>query len=220
MRAPLLFLPAIIALAATLISCGDAEEVAPAATAPGVPTAASPRSASPAPASATSIPAPAPTGWKEYTDPQLQFSLPARAGLLISEWSYDTHENKGCPPVQVRVVTLKTTDGNGVLGVSRAPNPCKLSLEEWIREYPGWPCEAGASPTCEPAEVTVAGERGIRFSINALGDPTATIYFARGDAMYGLSGGVYRSPEAGYGPTMTEDEFQAVIRAFRFLQPG
>jgi hypothetical protein len=154
--------------------------------------------------------------WETYTDPQLGFSFPHPPGLTLKETTFEEHATDSCPAVQARIVSLVDEDGVGKTGVVVAPNPCNFSLEEWIRTFPGWPCEPNPSPTCEPEEVTVSGEPGIRFSLDSLGEPAATIYFAHGDVVYALGGNVYGSGEARTSPTLAEEDFQRIVAGFRF----
>lgn len=76
MRAPVLFLPAVIAFAALLIACGGQEELVPLTTtpsrlSPSVPSTPTP----PALASPTPTAQALPADWTVYVDPQLGFSL-------------------------------------------------------------------------------------------------------------------------------------------------
>ena len=176
------------------------------------PTVAGPL---PAPTSEPS-PEPLPNGWETYTDPELGFSFPHPAGLTLREGSYETHQTDRCPVTTVKTSGFDNMDSGPVVGVATAPNPCNLSLEEWIRTYPGWPCEPMSSPTCEPTSVTVGGERGIRFSIDTLGDAAARIYFAHAGVIYSLGGNVFGNGEGGYGPAISEEDFELVIQGFRF----
>jgi len=157
-----------------------------------------------------------PAGWEVYVDPALGFSFPQPPGLVATERSYETHETDACPANQVSGTGFNDSDGIPIVGVGVAPNPCGLSVEEWIRTYPGWPCEPNGYPTCEPADVLVAGERGIRFSINVLGEPAANIYFGHDGLIFELSGNVFGSGHGGYSAAISEAEFQVIVEGFRF----
>ena len=180
---------------------------APAATTPAATTAPAAR----APAGTT---ASVPSDWKEYTDPELGFTIPIPDGLERTESVVQLTALGRLPATQQRQINFKRDDGQPVVAVSTIPNPAGVSLEEWIRTSPGWPCEPGASPTCEPERLTIAGEQGIRFSINVHGDAAATVYFAHGGTIYILSGNLFGVLE--YGAALDEVEFQAIIDGFRF----
>jgi hypothetical protein len=94
--------------------------------------------------------------------------------------------------------------------VGVTPNPSALSLEDWIRTYPGWPSD--------PTSLTIAGAPGLRFSRNVLDEPADFVFFQHAGYIFELSGGVYGSPEGGYGPTITRADFDHVIDQFRFNQ--
>jgi hypothetical protein len=172
--------------------------------------------ATPAPAATApaGTPVPVPGDWKEYTDPELGFTIFAPDGLERTESVFQLSEHGKIPATQQRQINFKRDDGRPVVAVSTIPNPAGVSLEEWIRTVPGWPCEPGASPTCEPERVTIAGEEGIRFSLSVIGDAAATVFFARGDTIYILSGNVFGVLE--HGAALDEVEFQAIIDGFRF----
>ena len=160
--------------------------------------------------------APAPDGWVTYTDAQLGLSFPHPEGLTLRESMFEEHAAGECPAVKARIASLIDENQVGKVGVVVAPNPCNLSLEEWIRTFPGWPCEPNGSPTCDPVNLAIAGERAIRFSLDVLGEPAATIYFAHTRFVYALGGNVYGSGEARIAATLSEDDFQRVVAGFRF----
>ena len=169
----------------------------------------------PSPSATTPVgtPVPVPGDWKEYTDPELGFTIFAPDGLERTESVFQLSEHGKIPATQLSVITFADPKGRWVVGVSETPNPAGLSLEDWIRTVPGWPCEPGASPTCEPEEVTVGGERGIRFSIGVIGDPTATVYLTHKDSIYVLHGNIHGD---GQGPPLSEHEFMIFLERFRF----
>jgi hypothetical protein len=157
-----------------------------------------------------------PSDWKTYTDSELGVSFPAPNGLTRTENQVQLTEI-GKVPATVMTQVGYRADGKGVLGIATTPNPAGVSLEDWIRTVPGWACEPGASPTCEPKQVQIAGERGIYFSLNVLGDPAATVYFAHNDSIYIMSGNVYGTSVE--GPALNTGEFQAIIDGLRFDAP-
>jgi hypothetical protein len=159
-------------------------------------------------------PVPVPGGWKAYTDPELGFTFAAPDGLERTESVFQLSEHGKIPATQQRQINFNRDDGQPVVAVSTIPNPAGAALEDWIRTVPGWPCEPGAWPTCDPERVTIAGEEGIRFSINVLGNAAATVFFAHGGTIYILSGNVFGAPE--YGAALDEVEFQTIVDGFRF----
>jgi hypothetical protein len=112
---------------------------------------------------------------------------------------------------------LQNALGSSVVGVAAAPNPCRFSLEEWIRTYPGWPCDPSGIP-CQPTEVIVGGERGLRFPVGSLGEPSSTIYVSHGGFIFALSGDVTGCGNGCRTPTLSEEDYQRVIQGFRFAQ--
>ncbi len=217
----------LLALAVGLTSCDRTEEdtsqvatstpiTSRTTSSSGTPEAKT-QTASPTPFSATPG-ATLPTDWESYQDANLGFSFAHPAGLTKSEQTIDLSAKGGIPATQLRVISFDRQDGVPVVGVSFTPNAAGLTLEEWIRTVPGWPCEPMAYPTCEPTDVTAGGERGIRFSLDTLGDPAATIYFAHDGYIFSLSGNVFGSGEGGYGPALTEADFAKVVENFRFPQ--
>ncbi len=213
---------AIVGLAGAYIGAAalQGDEPSPAADTPS-PAATTP-AATPSP---TATPAPAATtpagttasvtsDWKEYTDAELGFTIFTPDGLVRTESVIQLTEIGEIPAIERRQIIFKRDDGQPVVWVSMTPNPAGVPLEEWIRTVPGWPCEPGASPTCDPELVTIAGVEGIRFSINVLGEPIARVYFAGGGTIYSLGGNVLGA--LGYGAALDEVEFQAIIDGFRF----
>jgi hypothetical protein len=232
MRALLLFMLPAVAATALVLSCGETEEDLPdgaeLSLTPEVTTTATP-AASPEPAptlaaEATATPAATPIrlialpeGWTESTDPELGFTVAYPDGLTREEEVVELPGIGQVPRTEMRQIRYLRRDGTPVLGVSTTLNPSGAALEEWIRTVPGWPCEPGAYPTCEPEWLIVAGEPAVRFSINVLGDPAATVYFAHRGAIYVLGGNLYGSQQ--YEPALTEDEFAVVLGRFRFEEP-
>jgi len=217
MKASLSIIAGLLGLSLAVVACGDAEEE-PVPDVTVTPSGNTAPIATPSPSltPVASTPAPAPSGWSTYADSELGFSMPVPKGLRENLSVIELPERDGLPATQLRVVSFDRADNVPVVGVSSTPNPTGLSLDEWIRARPGWPCDPGASPTCTPELVSIGGETGIRFSIDVVGDPAATIYFAHGGMIYSLSGNVFGSGEAGYGPAITESDFQVVVRGFRF----
>lgn len=191
---------------------GSGEE-APPAQPTATPTPTSAPTKTPA---ATAEPTPAQDDWVTYTDAQLGFKLLHPPGLSVNERLIDLPGKNDIPPTTQRNVSFVGTDGVPVVGISVTPNPAALTLEQWIRTVPGWPCDPKGYPTCVPSQVSVGGEDGIRFSINVLGEPAATVYFAHAGAIYALGGNVFGSPEGGFPPALSESDFQRVVAGFRF----
>jgi hypothetical protein len=210
-------LPALGLIAALGFACGDSSDDQPQSSVTATLTATASGS-SPSPTSESPTPAPVPSGWDTYSDSQLGFSMPIPQGLSRQGNVVDLPARNDLPATQLRIISFARPDSTPVVGISSTPNPTGLLLDEWIRTRPGWPCDPHGSPTCDPQKVTVSGETGIRFSIDTLGDPAATVYFAHNGVIFSLSGNVFGSGEGGYGPTMTEEEFQTVLQGFRFGQ--
>jgi hypothetical protein len=216
--APRLLLAASALLLAAFLACGESEEAEPNAETVTVQPTASPtpgaQTATPTP-DVSRTPAPTvPADWATYTDAEFLFEARYPPELLRHEQIIELTAVDGIPATELKVVSFNRTDGAAVIGVSITPNPAGVSLEEWIRKQPGWPCEPDASPTCEVTFPAVDGERGIRFSIDVLGQPAATVYVAHAGNIYVLHGNVFGSAE--YPPTLTEDEFGQVLNGFRF----
>jgi hypothetical protein len=94
--------------------------------------------------------------------------------------------------------------------VAAAPNDNDLSLEEWIKAYPGWPTE--------PQLLTIAGEPALRFDKNALDEPDARVYVMHKKTVYTLAGNVFGSGEGGYAAGISEGDFETVLLSFRFTE--
>jgi hypothetical protein len=211
-RLPVLGLIAVLAFA-----CGDSGDVQPQSVATGTPAAsATPTAIATAPlvivptVAITPASIALPADWEIYLDPQLAFSLPHPSGLMMREHFFDLQEQKSSSAIQGRVISFDRPDGVFALYVAIAPNSAGLSLEEWIKTYPGWPAE--------PQPFVVAGERALWFARNALDEPDAKVYFAHAEMVYMLSGNVFGSGENGYGPAIGEADFQIVLQLFRFGQ--
>ena len=215
---PVRIAAALLAAIALLAACADDEEQLPDETLPSETASrsvsAGDATPSPAPTVPDGTPVPAPSDWKTYTDSALGFAFTAPDGLTRSEELIDLPAKDGIPATKLRVLTFADQNGTWVVGVSEAPNPASLPLEDWIRTVPGWPCEPGAFPTCEPEEVSVGGEQGIRFSISVIGDPTATVYLAHRGSIYVLHGNIHGDGQQ--GPPLSEDEFKIFLERFRF----
>ena len=209
MKAPLLIVAATIALATVLASCGDAgEELAPVITASPSPSGITPLVPTPTPVIAT--PAPVPSEWEEYTSVALKFSVAHAADLTVSQRTSELREQKGDSVIQQRVVTFTGADGVFAFYVTSGPNDAGLSLEQWIKTYPGWPTE--------PQAGTIGGQAALRFDRNALDEPDARVYVVRGATVYTLAGNVFGSGEGGYGPGIQESDFETVLQSFRFAE--
>lgn len=199
-----------------LVACGDAEEdldEIQSSSTTVTPTVA--QTASPS-VSPTETPSGGSPAWEEYVDPSLGFSLPHPPGLNVNERSIDLPQKGSIPATQQRAVSFVGQNGVPVAGVSITPNPAGLELKEWIRTVPGWPCDPMGQPTCTPDHLTIAGETAIRFSLNVLGEPAATIYFAHAGSVYALGGNVFGT--AAFPPALSEAEFQRIIDGFRFSE--
>jgi hypothetical protein len=202
-----------LALAATaaivFLACGETQEVTPGTSTTPAGPSPTPASESPTPTSEkTPLPTP-PADWSTYTDPELGFSFPQPPGLTASEQFFDLPAKNGNPPVQQRSVTLDDDAGLFVVGVSVVPNPVDLTVDEWVRRYVGWPSE--------PQPVAIAGEPGLLFPINAMGDRWPVVYFTHTDYVYSLGGNVYGAAgDPPLPPGISEADFQRVIDGFRF----
>jgi hypothetical protein len=115
----------------------------------------------------------------------------------------------------MRFASFSNEQGKPTVGVSVVPNPGGLGLEDWIRTYPGWPCEPTGHPTCERVMLAVAGQPAIRFSINVMGEPSATVYFAHGGHIYAIGGNIFGSGHGGFDPTISEADFQKILNGFQ-----
>ena len=193
MRARLLLLLAMIALAGLLISCGDAEEVAPTTTRPGAPTAASPKSASPTPAPTTSTAAPAPAGWKEYTDPQLGLSAAYPPDLVFKDLTGPSPR----PGLNERVFDFRSaSDSSRAFSISISSNTDNLTPREWALEF-----TACLPDTIE--ESTIIGERAVLCTAEATEVPTAGVVIAHLGKIYYI------------GSLLTDTEFRSMLASLR-----
>jgi hypothetical protein len=150
------------------------------------------------------------TSWGMYSDAAAGFNMPIPENTVRNEGTVELPAKNGYSAVQQRLISFVNQDGAGVVGVGVTPNPSALSLEDWIRTYPGWPSD--------PTSLTIAGAPGLRFSRNVLDEPADFVFFQHAGYIFELSGGVYGSPEGGYGPTITRADFDHVIDQFRFNQ--
>jgi hypothetical protein len=192
-----------------IVACGDAEEQLPTAPTNAPPT---PTDSDPSTPSTTDFPA----DWTLYQDEANRFALPHPPQLDRSEQTVHLTEVSGIPATDLRIISFERSDGVAVVAVSVTSNPAGVELEQWIRGQPGWPCEPGAVPTCEPVHLEISGEPAIRFSLDTLGQPTATVYVAHGTDIYVIYGNVFGVKQDGTDAALTEEEFQAILRGFRF----
>lgn len=124
------------------------------------------------------------TAWTTYTDSHAGFGTPIPENLSRNEQTIDIPEKDGYPAESQRLISFVNQSGGGIVGVGVTPNPAGLTLENWIRTYPGWPGD--------PTTVQIAEEQAVRFSQSVLHRfrllPAWRFIFE-------LSGGVYGSAE-------------------------
>ncbi len=171
---------------------------------------ASPTPAVTATVAATPIPSPttAPEGWTVYTDPELGFSFPYPLGLTLSVEFFDLQPEDAKLSVRQRTLIFRNAAGATAFGVGIVPNPNNLTVEEWVKAYPGWPSE--------PQAVTIGGEQGLLFPINQVGDPYPTIYFSHSGFIFIIGGDL--SGRGFPSPGITEADFQRLSQGFSFPQ--
>jgi hypothetical protein len=165
-----------------------------------------PPSATPAPPS----PAPLPDGWEIYVDPERGFSFAHPPGLTLTEQLFDQTDNSGQRVGQVRALSFRHQSGTPAISMAVAPNPNSLTLEEWIRTFPGWPSE--------PRPVTIGGESALLFETNQMGQRYPGVYFRHADVVLSISANVYGASELGVSASsgISESDFQRVMDGFRF----
>jgi hypothetical protein len=212
----LLIVPVLLGMLLAAGCSSDEEVIGTTAPASGSPTgtasttpsatATTAVSGTPTP-TATAVVSPI-TSWDTYTDAATGFEIPIPQNAVRGDKTVELPAKNGYPAVQQRLISFSNEDGSGLVGVGVTPNPGALPLEDWIRRYPGWPSE--------PTPVTIAGEQGLRFSRNVMDEPADFIFFAHAGYIFELSGNVYGTPEAGYGPTITKADFDHVIDQFVF----
>lgn len=184
----------VVLLAVVLAACSgdDADSPSPAATATPLPTVA--------PVSE----------WTEHTDAATGLTLQVPAELELQEQVVELLPTDDYPAVDQRSLGFIREDGLGVVGYVVAPNLAGLSVEEWVATYSGSPEE--------PAAITVAGEMGLRISVNVLNEPAAGVYFGHEGFMFFVSGNVYGSSEARLPPALTAEDFEYIVRELSFAQ--
>ncbi len=182
---------------------GEEEE----ATASATPTAAPTVMPSPTPAPEPS-PDSIPADWQTYTDPALGFSFPHPSGLSVSERFFEFPEKNGNPAIQVRTLTYTSEKGLFTLGLAIAPNPNALSLEDWVKTYPGWPGQ--------PTETAIDTEGALLFPIDQQGESFPQIYFRHGDYVFTFQANVYG--HQGLPAALRESDFQLIIDEFRLAR--
>jgi hypothetical protein len=128
-------------------------------------------------------------------------TVPYPSSLGTSETTYDLLGPNNEKVGTHRAVTFTRPDGQTAFVVGIASNPGALSLEEWIRAFPGWPSE--------PREVAVSGTKGLYFEVNQMGEKYPGVYFIAGDKVVGISGNVFGV--GGGQPTITDRDFQSVL---------
>lgn len=215
-------LGAVSAVAVIVASPGGEEEVvqqpASATPMPGSPTPTWPATSATPVASTTPVPSatagvsptPLPDGWQVYGDSERGFSFPHPPGLTLTEQIFDELDKAGKPTGQVRTLSLRHPGGTPAISMAIAPNPGNLSLEDWIRTFPGWPTE--------PRPVTIGGESGLLFEINQMGQRYPGAYFRHADSVFSISANVFGAAELGVSaaPGISETDFQRVMDGFRF----
>jgi hypothetical protein len=187
-------------LVAAFAACGDAADETLPATTPAL-------SATP---TLSAQPASPITAWTTYSDSATGFDMPIPENTSRKEQTIEFPEKGGYPAVLDRLISFVNQAGDGVVGVGVTPNPAGLTLEDWIRTYPGWPGD--------PTTIQIAEEQGLRFSRSVLDEPADDVFFQHGGYIFELSGGVYGSAEGGNGPTITKSDFDRVISEFHFHQ--
>jgi hypothetical protein len=163
------------------------------------------------PPSGTAKTTPTPTGasgvWQKYLDTATGLSLEYPQNLKITEETSELSARPGLPAIEQRGLTFESAEGLPGMGIAITPNPTGLSLEDWIRTYPGW--------SSEPTEVSIAGERALRFPINAMGEPNPVIYFAYTNYVVSVKRIPSNVQSDGLRPVMTESEFQRLLTSMR-----
>jgi len=164
---------------------------------------------------ATPTPTAEPGSWATYRDPELGFSFPLPPELTISEESVDLFGKDSDPAVSMRSLTFRDSAGVRVLDLGIAPNPDKLTVQEWMETYD--PCASSAdSDLPQPESITIAGQSGILCPIDQLMQPNPRIYFQSDGYVLVIVANVNGIPESGFPPALSEAEFQRVVDGFSF----
>jgi hypothetical protein len=130
-------------------------------------------------------------------------------GLKPEPGSYELHETKSCSATTAKTLTFKNSDGVPAIGVSVAPNPCNLSLTEWIDTYPG-------RPPGEPTSLAIDGVTALRFEVDQMGQDFPQVYFAQGSEVFVLQFNTSGLPESGYPAALSAADANRVLGDFRF----
>jgi hypothetical protein len=153
-----------------------------------------------------------PAYWETYTDPILAFSFPHPPGLVVEEGTFELGKVGTCPTTPLRTSVLKTPKGVVSIGLAVAQNLCDLSLEEWVRTYPGWPCDG--SSQCEPTSISVGGELALMFPIDQQGEAFPQVYVERAGYIYTIQLNIYGVQ--GMPATLKESDRDVIIGGFKF----
>jgi hypothetical protein len=158
--------------------------------------------------------------WTLYHDAELGFSFPLPPGLTMSEGFFDLTGHNGNPDVVARALSFRNAQGLATVSVGSAPNPNDLPVEEWVDAYT--PCLASYQPDLpQPYATPIAGELGWVCPVTQYAEPSVTIYFKHGGAVFVLSGNVYGSSEDNLPATISEADFQRIVDGFTFdAAPG
>jgi hypothetical protein len=200
-----LVLTSLAALTVGNSACGEEEETTPPASATPGATELPEESTT-----ANPSPTPLPDGWEVYMDPERGFSFPHPPGLTLSQQFFDQIDESGQRVGQVRTLSLRHPSGTPAISMAIAPNATSLSLEDWIKTFPGWPSE--------PRRLTIGGEPALLFETNQMGQRHPGVSFTDGDAVLSISANVYGASELGVtaSPGISETDFQRVMDGFGF----
>ena len=80
-----------------------------------------------------------------------------------------------------------------------------MSVEAWVRAYPGWPGE--------PTFLQIAGGPGLLFEEDQVGDVNATVYFSIGNHVFALRGttGTTSGSNGPIPPSLDRADFGHVV---------
>ncbi|MEO8456512.1 MAG: hypothetical protein ABI559_01750 [Chloroflexota bacterium] len=109
--------------------------------------------------------------------------------------------------VQRRTISFTNAKGVTAFGVGVEPDPANLSIDEWARED-GWPSE--------PQQLTIDGEAGLLFPVNAMGDKYPVVLVKHRGTIFIIGGNVYGVAGANYAAGISEPDFQTVLTEFEF----
>jgi len=166
------------------VACGgDDEEVAPQPTATPLGSGITTPIVTPTPTPTLGTPAPVPSGWKQYTDPVLGFSLSYPGDLAVTEKAPSDSGGSRERDLEFRI---PEEPPRLVLVLAMVENSRGLTLDQWVLEYAAClpeTIEEGTVAaknarlcTSEPAEVPEAAvafeHNGTMFLIRSLMPPS------------------------------------------------